>query len=139
METEKNKAIARRFLQIWGKGELKIIDELASTTILVYYPTFPQVIKGPEPFKQKLTEFRSAFPDADIRVDEEIAEGDKVVLRWNFSGTHQGRLINIPPTGKKVKCTGITIYRVVDGKVLEERGEEDIVGLLRQLGVIPQG
>ena len=138
MEIEKNRAIAQRFAQVWGKGELAIIDELASPTISVYYPTFPQVIKGGEAFKQQLTEFRSAFPDGDIRVEEQIAEGEKVVLRWSFSGTHQGQLKGIPATGKKVKWTGISIYRISDGKVSEERGEEDIFGLLRQLGVVPQ-
>ena len=138
MATEKNKAVAQRFAQVWGKGALEIIDELASPTISVHYPTFPEVIKGGEAFKQKLKEFRSAFPDGDLRVEEQIAEGDKVVLRWSFTGTHQGQLKGIPATGKKVKWTGISIYRIADGKVSEERGEEDIFGLLRQLGVLPQ-
>jgi steroid delta-isomerase-like uncharacterized protein len=138
METEKNKAIALRFIQVWGKGELEIIDELASPAISVHYPTFPQAIKGGEAFKQKLTEFRSVFPDGDLRVEEQIAEGDKVVLRWSYSGTHKGLIMDIPATGKKVNWTGITIYRITDGKVSEERGQEDVFGVLRQIGAIPQ-
>ncbi len=82
--------------------------------------------------------FRLAFPDSDLQIEEEIAEADKVVIRWIFSGTHQGSLLGIPATGKKVRWTGITIYRIVDGKVLEERGEEDFLGFFRQIGLVPQ-
>ena len=141
MELEKNKAIARRFSQILGKADLGLIDELASPEITVYYPAFPQVIKGVAAFKERLTRFRAAFGDADMPIEEEIAEGDRVVLRWSFSATHQAEYppgSGIPPTGKRVKWTGITIYRIVDGKVVDERGEEDIFGLMRQLGVIPK-
>jgi predicted ester cyclase len=60
------------------------------------------------------------------------------VIRWSFSGTHQGGLLDIPATGKKVRWTGITIYRIVDGKVLEEKGEEDFLGFFRQIGLVPQ-
>ena len=137
MDTENNKAIARRFIQVWAQGDMKLIDELASPTISVNYPIVPQGTKGREAFKKGLERFRSAFPDGELRVEEEIAEGDKVVLRWSMAGTNQGQLLNIPPTGKKAKWTGITIYQIADGKVVEERGEEDAVGLLRQLGVIP--
>jgi steroid delta-isomerase-like uncharacterized protein len=139
---EENKEIARRFIQVWGRGDLGIIDELASPELSVYYPSFPQAIKGGEVFKALLEEFRSAFPDSNIDIEEEIAEGDKVVISWSFSGTHQGtlqggNLKGIPPTGKKVEWTGITIYRIADGKVTEEKGEENTLGLMRQLGVIP--
>ena len=89
-------------------------------------------------FRQVMEGFRSAFPDSDLCIEEEIAEDDKVVIRWNFSGTHQGNLLGIPATGKKVSWTGITIYRIVDGKVEEERGEEDFLGFFRQIGLVLQ-
>jgi predicted ester cyclase len=139
MELEKNKAIARRFSQVWGTGDLKIVDELASPELTVRFPVFPDVIKGIAAFKETLTRLRSAFGNADIQIEEEIAEGDKVVLRWSFSGTHQAEFTpGIRPTGKRLKWTGISIYRIVDGKVVEERGEEDYLGILRQLGLIPK-
>jgi steroid delta-isomerase-like uncharacterized protein len=80
----------------------------------------------------------SAFLDAAVRVEEEIAEGEKVVVRWTFSGTHKGSLLGIPATGKSVTWTGITIFRIVDGRVVEERGKEDFVGFLRQIDLVPQ-
>ena len=137
MKLEKNKAIARRFSQVWGTGDLEIVDELASPELTVRFPVFPHGIKGIPAFKEMLTRLRSAFVNADIQIEDEIAEGDKVVLRWSFSATHQGEFTpGIRPTGKRLKWTGISIYRIVDGKVVEERGEENYLGILRQLGLI---
>jgi len=86
-----------------------------------------------------LTRVRSAFADAEIQIEDEIAEGNKVVLRWNCSATHQAEF---PPgvraTGKRLKWTGISIYRIAEGKIVEDRGEEDYLAVIRQLGLIPQ-
>ncbi len=138
MSVESNKAIARRFVQVWGDANLDVIDELAAPSLVVQYPTIPQVIQGSRAFRHVLAGFRSAFPDSALLVEDEIAEGDKVVIRWSFSGTHKGNLLGVPATGKKVAWTGITIYRVVDGKVVEEQGEEDFAGFFRQVGLIRQ-
>ena len=138
MSIEENKAIARRFIQVWGKANLDIIDELADSSLSVQYPIMPQVLRGSKMFRQVMERFRSAFPDSDLQVEEEIAEDDKVVIRWSFSGTHKGSLLGIPATQKRVNWTGITIYRIVEGKVVQERGEEDFLGFLRQIGVVPQ-
>jgi predicted ester cyclase len=138
MPSEKNKAIARRFFKVWGKGELHIIDELASPTLSVYYPAFPQALKGIEAFKQVITNHRSMFTNPELNIEDEIAEGDKVVISWSMAVTHQGSLFGIPGTGKRIKWTGITIYRIVDGKVVDERGEEDYLSILRPLGLLPE-
>ncbi len=138
MSIQRNKEIARHFIQIWGKGSLDIIDELAAPSLSVRYPVIPQVIQGPAMFRRVMEGFRSAFPDSDLSIEEEIAEDDKVVIRWSFSGTHRGNLLGIPATGKKVGWSGITIYRIVDGQVAEERGEEDFLGFFRQIGLVPQ-
>jgi predicted ester cyclase len=137
MELEKNKAIARRYNQIWSKGDLSIIDELASPEITVYFPAMPKVIKGIAALKEYFRRYPSLFGDGDIKVEEEIAEGDKVVLRWSFSFTHLGAL-GIPATGKRLKWTGISIYHIVGGKVVDERGEEDYYGAFRDLGLLPK-
>jgi steroid delta-isomerase-like uncharacterized protein len=137
MSTENNKAIARRFAQIWGKGSLNIVDELAAPNISVSYPLLPETVHGPEAFKQVLMMVHSGLPDADVSVEEEIAEGDKVVVRWTMRGTHMSELMGIPPTGKQATWTGITIYRLADGKIVEEKGEEDSLGLMQQLGAVP--
>jgi steroid delta-isomerase-like uncharacterized protein len=138
MSLEDNKAIARRFIQVWGGGNLDIIEELAAPSLVVRYPTIADVIQGSRAFRHVLAGFRSAFPDAALRVEEELAEGEKVAVRWSFSGTHRGSLQGIPPTEKKVTWTGITIYRIVDGRVVEEQGEEDFLGFFRQVGLVRQ-
>ena len=137
MSIEENKAIARRFVQVWGKGDLGVIDELASPSLSVYYPSFPQAIKGGEAFKTLLKEFRSAFTDSNLDTEEEIAEGDKVVTRYTSRGTHKGEFMGIPATGKEVVSTGIVISRIAEGKIAEDWEEFDGIGYLQQLGVIP--
>jgi steroid delta-isomerase-like uncharacterized protein len=136
MSVENNKAIARRFIQVWGDGNLDIVDELAAPALVVRYPTIPEVIQGSREFRHVLAGFRSAFTDSALRVEEEIAEGEKVAIRWSFSGTHKGSLLGVPATGKRVTWTGITIYRIVDGRVVEEQGEEDFLGFFRQVGLV---
>ena len=137
MSTQDNKAIARRFAQVWGKGNLNTVDELAAPNLSVSYPLLPETVHGPEAFKQILMMVHSGLPDADASIEDEIAEGDKVVVRWRMRGTHTGELMGIAPTGKPVTWTGITIYRLADGKIVEEKGEEDSLGLMQQLGAIP--
>ena len=135
MSIEENKEIAHRFIHVWGTGGLTIVDELAAPDIAVSYPAFS--IRGAEGYKQVLTRFCASFADNEIAVDDLIAEGDKVAVRWTYRGTHQGEFRGIPPTGKQVTLTGITIYRTAGGKVVEERGAEDLLGLLQQLGALP--
>jgi steroid delta-isomerase-like uncharacterized protein len=137
MSTEDNKTIARRFIQVWGQESLDTLDELATPNLSVYYPLLKEPIYGPEAFKQHLMRAHSAVPDAAIESLDEISEGDKVVVRWTARGTHNGVFLGVPPTGKQLTWTGITIYRIADGKIVEERGEEDALGLMQQLGVIP--
>jgi len=77
MSTQENRAIARRFIQVWGKGDLDIIDELAAPSLSVQYPIMPQVVRGSKTFRKVMENFRSAFPDSDLDIEEEIAEDDK--------------------------------------------------------------
>jgi steroid delta-isomerase-like uncharacterized protein len=133
-----NKALARRFAEeAWGKRNVAVVDELVAPDFIVSYPILPEVVRGREAFKQLLAQFHAALPDIRVTIEDSIAEGDQVVLRWTAQGTHQGDLLGIPATGKSVRWTGVSVYRIVDGKILEERGEEDALGLLRQLGVSP--
>jgi len=136
MSVENNKTIAQRLIRVWGDGDLDLVSELASPSLVVRYPILPKVIESSGAFRQVLASFRSAFAGASLRVEETIAEDEKVVVRWTFSGTHKGNLLGIPPTGKFVTWTGITIYRIVDGKVVEEQGEEDFAGFFRQIGLL---
>jgi len=136
MSTKDNKAIAHRFGQVWAAGGLHIVDELAAPDLVVSYPIYPQPIRGAEAFKAFLTEFIAGLPDVTVTADDTIAEGDKVALRWTIGGTHKGPLFGFPPTGRPVQISGMTFYRIADGKVVEETGIGNTLGLMQQIGAV---
>ena len=137
MSADENKGLARRFIQVWVPGNLGLVDELAAPDIAVAFPVLGEPLRGAEAFKHLLAQFHAQFPDAEMSVEEQIAEGDKVATRWRFRGTHRGEVLGIPSTGQAVVVTGISIHRLAGGRVTEDRGEDDALGLMRQLGVIP--
>ncbi len=133
MGIEENKAIALKFASVWGKGDIRIVDELASPTIRVYYPSMPAPVEGIAQFKEVLKMVHVAFPDADMEIGPPLAEGNRVACAWTMRGTHKGEMMGVAPTGKQVAWSGITFYRIENGRVVDERGEEDSLGLRRQL------
>ena len=139
MSAQENKAIARTFCEeTWGKGNLAAVDRFTSSDFKVDYPILPAPLDR-EGFKSWVADTHTGFPDLQFTITDAIAEEDKVVITWTAQGTHQGEIkqLNLPPTGKSVSWTGVIIYRIIAGKVVEERGEEDALGLLQQLGLIP--
>ncbi len=138
MSTEDNKTVVRRLIEeFWNQGNLSVADELYSTDAVHRDPVTPDLGRGPESIKQLRTLYGTSFPDQQFTVDDLVAEGDKVVLRWTVRGTHQGELMGVAPTGKQVTVTGITIYRLADDKIAEEIANWDTYGLMQQLGAIP--
>jgi steroid delta-isomerase-like uncharacterized protein len=139
MLTETNKALSRRFLEeVFNKGKLNVLDEIIAKDHVSTGPgTLPGLPTGPEGQKQLVTVYRNAFPDVHFTVDEQIAEGDKVVTRWTGRGTHKGELLGIPATGKSSTVTGIAVDWIVNGKIAESWGIFDQFGMMQQLGVIP--
>ena len=134
--SEQNKAFVRRLIEeVIGKGNFGLVDELVSPDY-VGHSAFPET-NTREGHKQFFMALRRAFPDLRITVEDQVAEGDKVVTRWTARATHQGEFAGIPPTGKSAVMTGIDIDRVIDGKLVECWTNADNLGLLRQLGAIP--
>ena len=136
MSTEQNKAIVRRvFDEIVNKGYLAVADELIAADYVNH--NFPAPAPGAEGFKQVTTMFRSAFPDIVVTLEDEFAEGDRVVTRGVFVGTHTGDFMGIPATGRKVSIKYLDIWRLENGKAKENWVQMDLLGLMQQLGVIP--
>jgi steroid delta-isomerase-like uncharacterized protein len=136
MSTEQNKAITRRlFEEILNKGNLALVDELFSSNYVLQTPTGP--VHGVEGYKQFVNMYLSAFPDLQFTIEDLIADQDQAVARWTGTGTHQGSLMGIPPTGKRATVTGISINRFENGKFVEGWLDFDALGMLQQLGVIP--
>jgi|SRR6266571_1904017 len=138
MSAEENKALNRRFFdEFWDRKNLTVADELMAANHVNYTPGTPPLPPGPEGFKQFATVFMSAFPDLRVMIEDQIAEGDRVATRWSSTGTNTGSLMGIPPTGKSINVTGITITRIVGGKATETWTNFDMLGLLQQIGVAP--
>lgn len=137
MSVEENKTIIRRFEdKVWNQRNLSIVDQLFSPNHAFHSPGSPPLDR--EGHKQMIGHFQSAFPDGKNDTDEMVAEGDRVVQRWTYRGTHQGEFQGIPPTHKQVTLTGISIWRFEAGKIVESWHQLDALGMLQQLGVFPR-
>jgi steroid delta-isomerase-like uncharacterized protein len=117
-------------------GKLDEADALMASDYIYRSPGMPEM-RGPEGFKQLVSMFRTAFPDLNMVIDDMLADGDKVAFRWTGTGTHQGDLMGIPPTGKRVTTTGLVISRFAGDKVVEDYEIIDTLGMMQQLGVVP--
>lgn len=129
----------RLYEEVFNQGNFDVADELIGANVVEHQlqPGVAPDAAGPELVKQIARFYRSAFPDIQIVVDDLIAEGDRVAARVTISGTHQGDLMGIPPTGKRVQVRSMDIIRFEDGKAAEHWGETDIMGMMQQLGVAP--
>ena len=137
MSTEDNKALMRRFLEeVFNKQNLAAIDEFIAPSHVDH--TLPPFLPAtPEGTKRAIGMYLKAFPDLHVTVEDMIAEGDKVVVRMTIRGTQQGAFGSIPPTGKQVTVSTIDIIRIEGGKIAEEWGIDDMLGMLQQLGLVP--
>ena len=134
---EENKALIRRFVsEVINKANIDAIDEFASSNFIELDP-LPGQEHGRDGLKQKISTMLDAFPGQQWVIQEQIAEGDRLVERWTFTGTHKGEFRGIPPTGKEVSVSGISIARISDGKIAEGWTNFDAMGLMVQLGVVP--
>jgi predicted ester cyclase len=135
MSIEENKAIVRRYQEIYNSNALDALHEVVAEDLLTpkIMPGIPSGIEGAKVAHQMML---AGFPDYQTVIEELIAEGDKVVARITMSGTHTGSFMGIAPTGKHVEFTGISIARIANGKIVDHWGEEDGVSLLAQLGVL---
>jgi steroid delta-isomerase-like uncharacterized protein len=136
VSAEENKALVRRFVEeFWNEGNTATADELMAIDAEIHMPT-GEVVNLDE-LKSFAAAWRGSFPDWHSTFEELIAEGDRVAERWTGRGTHRGELQGIAPTGKRVEAPGSVFYRIVGGKIVEFRGQLDLMSLMQQLGVIP--
>lgn len=137
MSIEDNKAIVRRFVEeAQSQGNIGAVDQFLSTNFVDHSALFglPPTREG---VKQLFTALRTAFPDLHVTIHDQIAEGNRVVTRKTFYGTHQGELLGIPATGKQVAFDVIDILQLAGWKITDHWNVVDQLGLMQQLGVIP--
>jgi predicted ester cyclase len=134
---ESNKALVRWFYEEIDKGNIGILDELVAEDYIDHSPApLPGLASGREGVKQAFRIFQQATPGYH-RIENQIAEGDKIVTPLTSIGKHEGDLLGAPRTGNEMKVMSITIHRIANGKLVEKWSEKDMIGLLQQLGVMP--
>jgi steroid delta-isomerase-like uncharacterized protein len=136
--SEQNNALVKRAVEeVWNQGNYAVLNELVSSNIVIHSPTPGGEIHGVEGIKHFYGALRDAFPDIHFTIDDQIAQGDRVVTRWTAQATHSGEYQGIPATGKQISIMGIDIDRIANGRVVECWPVMDELGLLQQLDVIP--
>lgn len=136
MSREENKAVVRRYQDALNRKDLDALDEVVAADIRMpdILPGFPQGIEGAKKIHQRTL---AGVPDFHTTIDFMVAEGEYVVSHLTITGTQTGEFFGIPPSGRSFRITGISIARIASGKIVEHRGVEDAVGLMRQLGAMP--
>jgi steroid delta-isomerase-like uncharacterized protein len=137
MQSEGRKEIVHRFVEeVMNAGNFDVADELIAPDHVNHDPTAPEVQAGPEGIKQLISMYRSAFPDIHFETGEMICEDDIVAHRWTFTGTHQGEIMGVEPTGKQVEVAGVEMNRVDNGWITASWTVSDAMGLMKQLGAL---
>lgn len=135
---DENKELVRRMIEEgFNQNDLDVVDEIVAEDCVLHEAGQPEPLRGPDEVKEFLRMYRNAFSDAHIEIDELLADGDMVVTRWTATGTHDGDLMGIEPTGADVTVMGMEMHRVEDGKLVEGWELFDALGMLQQLGAIP--
>lgn len=132
-----NKELSRRFTELFSSGDEALADEILNPDVVFHGTAGDGELRGNEELKGFVAAYRGAFPDARSTVEDQVAEGDKVVTRWRARGTHQGALGPIAATGRQFEMDGMTIERIEAGRIAEVWVARDELGLLAHLGVTP--
>jgi steroid delta-isomerase-like uncharacterized protein len=137
--SEQNKNVVRRCIEeMWNKNDVSLADQLFAPNYTHHDAATPDAGRGPESEKKRLAQYRGAFPDLRMTIEDLISEGDLVMARWSARGTHRGELNGIAPTGKQFQITGVSICRITNGKMAEGWVNWDALALMQQLGVAPE-
>lgn len=131
------KAIAPGFIEeVWNRGNLDVVDKMVADNYAHRDPV-GRARPGPEGFKEYVNLCRTAFPDLHVAIEDTFSDGNMVMVRWKSCGTHRGNLMGIQATDKQVSLSGITVFHISEGKLLEEWTNCDPLGLMRVLVLIP--
>ncbi len=131
-----NKALVRRYYEeVLNGRDLSVVAELFAPAFVSYTPSGRSVDLAE--YVRAIGVSHAALPNLHVTIEDQFAEGDRVVTRWSATGTHRGPFAGIAPTGKAITVTAMHIHRIADGKLAEHWEQFDLYGLLRQLGALP--
>ncbi len=131
-------AVVRRFFdELVNEGDFTAVDEILAPEYVRREAGSDEVMRGPEAFEAFITDARRAFSGMEVTIDEMLVADGAVVVRARERGTHDGEFMSVEPTGERVEVEGIVIHRVDDGRIVETYACWDMLGMMRQLGVVP--
>jgi steroid delta-isomerase-like uncharacterized protein len=136
--SESNKALSRRFTELFGTDDVSLAEDVFTEDVVFHGAVPDGDLRGVDAVKGFLAAYRAAFPDAISTVEDQVAEGDRVATRWRARGTHRGPLGDMAATGRAFEMDGVTIERIEDGRIAEIWVARDELGLMRQLGALPE-
>ena len=135
--TTRNAELSRRiFEDVWNRKDLKAIDDIIAADY-VHHDANSPAATGIDGYKQFVSYYMNAFPDAHFTIEDAFTDGENEVTRWTVTGTHEGELAGIPRTGRRFTATGISIGRIANGKIAESWNSWDALGMMQQLGIVP--
>jgi steroid delta-isomerase-like uncharacterized protein len=138
MTAEEDKAIVSKLIEeVWNKNNLDAAGDYVAVDAIDHNQIDPNIPQGLEGTKQGWAQIHDAFPDMVVTINDQIAEGGKVVFRATMNGTHQGEFMGVPPTGKIMSAEFIDIVRIENGKIVERWGLIDMAEVMQQLGLMP--
>jgi predicted ester cyclase len=131
---EENQAVVRACFENASRGNFDALDEIVTADYVLH----PEGARGPDGLREMVERYRAAFSGLRVTIDQQFTEGEYVATRYTIRGTHDGDLMGTPPSGKDVEFTGITVSRCENGRIVEEWELTDTIGLLGQVGALPQ-
>jgi steroid delta-isomerase-like uncharacterized protein len=138
MSAQENKTLVRRFLQdVIERQDLRVADTVQSADYTLHMPGLPGPVRGLDAWKEIISSYFAAFPDMRVTLEDDLAEDDRVAIRYSWNGTHRGTFMGVSATGRFVRVPGAVVFRVANGRIAEEWHLDDVLGLLQQLGAIP--
>ncbi len=133
---EQNKALIEKYIEAWNSFDIQVLDEYLDASFKAYIPSNSNEPMSQEQFKGWVEGIFQPFPDSHYEIQDIFCEGDRVCIRWTYTATQQGDYMGVPASGKKVEGSAIEIFRVENGKIVEERSEMDALGMMIQLGLV---
>ena len=137
MATEINKQVMQRFVTFINTASADLAVELISPNAMFYVPGRSEPMTGPGGYLEIIQMMRAGFSDIQWTLDDLVAEDDKIAARFTMTGTHNGPFLGVLPTGKHIKVQAFNFYRLLNGKIVEEHGHPDLMGIMQQIGAIP--
>ncbi|MDQ0955631.1 steroid delta-isomerase-like uncharacterized protein [Streptomyces phaeochromogenes] len=137
MPSQSTESVMNRFVEFINTGNEDLAREVISPDAVFHAPSHPEPLRGPDGYMEVLGMMRSAFPDVQWTLEETVTEGDTVAARFAMRGTHDGEFFGIPASGNKISVQAMNFYYLADGRIVGERGQPDLLGVMQQIGAVP--